>query len=335
VESGAQVASREGAQPARYLERSGNRADRLSVVIATLGRSEVLAETLTSLAECDPPPGEVVVVDGDARGSAAPVVRAFAEREGAPPTNYVEGERGASVQRNIGIDSASGDVVVFVDDDVFLAPDVFDVIARAFDDADVVGATGRIVEERPHSFGSDRSLVRRILLGRVSDGGMTRFGYPRHIQDIHREHDVEFMQGCLMAARRDAAAHVRFDLQLGGGVGYAALEDEDFSYRLSRSGRVRYLPTAVVYHRKSGFRTRDPRFFGWLTAVDRAYLFRKNFRRTPVTRMQFALMMMVLAVHRVVNRQWAELAGFAKGLRDAWRAGHEKPARAVSHTSER
>ena len=47
------------------------------------------------------------------------------------------------------------------------------------------------------------------------------------------------MPGCFMSARREAAS-VRFDEKLGA---YALAEDEDFSYRLSRRGRLVYLPT--------------------------------------------------------------------------------------------
>ena len=84
------------------------------------------------------------------------------------------------------------------------------------------------------------------------------------------------MKGCFMSARREAATTVRFDEQL---TGYALAEDEDFSYRLSRLGRIRYAPEIVVQHRKLGFGAQDPRRLGRLVVVNRAYLFRKNFSR--------------------------------------------------------
>ena len=81
-----------------------------------------------------------------------------------------------------------------------------------------------------------------------------------------------------MSARRELAARCRFDEHLGA---YALAEDEDFSYRLSRHGRVVYLPDMVVVHEKLGFRSFDSRDFGKLVVRNRAYLFRKNFPQTP------------------------------------------------------
>jgi len=124
------------------------------------------------------------------------------------------------------------------------------------------------------------------------------------------------MSGCFMTARRDIAERIGFDEDLPG---YGLAEDEDFSYRLSRVGRIRYLPDAVVEHRKIGFRSHDSRDFGRLVVVNRAYLFRKNFERTPLARVQFALLVLVLLAHRLVNREWRGAAGLVDGAREAWR----------------
>ena len=146
---------------------------------------------------------------------------------------------------------------------------------------------------------------------------MTAFGYPRRIQDVDRERDVEFMQGCFMTARTEVAARLRFDEALAG---YALAEDEDFSYRLSREGRIRYLPAAVVDHKNIGFRSLGSREFNRMVVRNRAYLFRKNFPRTLASRIQFAMLILLLMVHRAVNREWSGVAGLAQGSLEAWRA---------------
>jgi GT2 family glycosyltransferase len=292
---------------------------RLSLVIPTVGRPEVLHDTLESLAGCDPLPDEVVIVD-DPRRSAEAVAKAFSARVPALELCYAAERRGASVQRNIGLRMCSGEVVVFADDDVRFQPDLFAVLADVYRDSAVVGATGRIRQEW-RAFGNERSLIRRLLSGRRRQGTMTDFGYPRRIQDTDSFHDVEFMQGCLMSARRELAQRVGFDEDLGPPDNYARLEDEDFSYRLSRLGRVRYVPEAAVQHLNLGFRSRDSRYFSWLMVVDRAYLFRKNFRRTPLARAKFALLVATMAVHRALNREWSGVVGVVDGAIDAWREG--------------
>jgi hypothetical protein len=142
------------------------------------------------------------------------------------------------------------------------------------------------------------------------------FGYPRYVAEPERELDVEFMPGCLMSARRDVAARVRFDESL---TGYALAEDEDFSYRLSREGRIRYVPQAVLEHRKSGFAAADARDFGRRVIVNRVYLFRKNFDPTPWKWAQFGFLFLLLFGHRLVNRNWAGARGLLDGVVEACR----------------
>jgi GT2 family glycosyltransferase len=304
---------------------------KLSLLIATKGRPEMLADTLESLRRCVPPPSEVVVVDGDDTGSAEPVVAAFSAMSDTPATGYVRASPGLPHQRNVGLEVVSGDIVVFADDDVEFAPDLFAVLARAFDDPGVVGATGWIVEPEERRFGRQRSPIRQLLPGGGHEGSMTRFGYPRRIVNPHQPRDVEFMVGCLMSARRELACQVGFDENLPG---YGLAEDEDFSYRLSRLGRIRFLPSATVVHHKTGFRTYRLREFNRTLVVNRAYLFRKNFSPTPLARAQFAMLIAILVVHRLVNREWSGVRGLIEGSVEAWRRGRslrrERTEQAVS-----
>ena len=291
---------------------------RFSVVIATKDRPRDLERALDSLSRCDPPPAEIIVADGDEAGSAKPVSDAHAGRESSPPLHYLSSPPGLTRQRNRAVADASGDVVVFLDDDVEVDARLFAELARAYRDSAVVGATGRVHEEDPRRFGNNRSLARRLVFGSGREGTMTRFGYPRRLQDLYAERDVEFMQGCLMSARREAVERVGFDERL---TGYGLCEDEDFSYRLSRTGRVRYVPGAVVRHRNTGFTSSATRRFNRDVVVNRTYLFRKNFRQTKSARIGFAGLILVLLVHRVVNREWDGVRGLVDGIREVWRSG--------------
>ncbi len=289
---------------------------RFSVVIPTMRREQILADTLASLQSCDPPPDEVIVVDSDDAGSSRPVVTAFDEAA-SPAVRYHRTPPSLTRQRNLGIDDSSGDVVVFLDDDVSVPTRLFAQLQEIYDDEGVVGATGMVIEPEAHRRLGPLSPLRRLLLGRSREGTFTRYGYPRYLGDPEQPRDVEFMPGCFMSARREPATAVRFDELLGG---YALAEDEDFSYRLSRLGRICYAPEIVVQHRKLGFGSHDPRRLGWLVVVNRAYLFRKNFRGTLLARAQFALFVGMLVAHRIANGEWRGAQGVLEGARDAWRA---------------
>jgi GT2 family glycosyltransferase len=262
------------------------------------------------VASCHPLPLELVVVDGDPAGSAGPAVD---ELRTAIPFGLVDvsSPPGLTRQRNVGLRHARGDVVLFLDDDARPDGEALSAVVAAYADPGVVGVTGRVIEPSSHPIGGQRSRLRRVLTPGGREGTFTSYGYPRRLVDGSVETDVEFMPGCFMSARTPAARETGFDEDLGG---YALAEDEDFSYRLSRRGRIRYLPQAVVYHDNSGFGTRDRRAFGRSVVVNRYYLFRKNFAQTPATRVRFALLLVVLLGHRLLNRDLHGARGLIDGI---------------------
>src|SRR4051794_34395208 len=89
-----------------------------SIVIPTEGRVAYLEVTLDSLTSQDADePYELVVVD-DAADDATPEV---CERHGVRCVSHNE-RRGANAARNTGLRETSGELVVFVDDDVEAPP---------------------------------------------------------------------------------------------------------------------------------------------------------------------------------------------------------------------
>jgi GT2 family glycosyltransferase len=279
---------------------------RFSVVIPTLGRPGPLRETLESVLACDPAPAEVIVVDASPERATAALAEEFGDR-----VRVLASPSGMTLQRNRGLGEARGDVVVFLDDDVEVDPRLFAGLAEIYRDPSIVGATGRIIEPDLARAGAPGSGIRRLLLGSgAKEGTFTPAGYPRYLSRLDRPTDLEFMQGCFMTARRDVAARVGFDEALAG---YALAEDEDFAYRLSRHGRIRYVPELRIVHKKLGFRAQDSREFGRLVIRNRSYLFRKNFPQTRRARARFVLLVLVLLVHRLVNREWRGAIGLVEG----------------------
>jgi glycosyltransferase involved in cell wall biosynthesis len=306
--------SQERADDARASKGGTRDPVRLSVIMPTVGRSERFGKTLASLLACEPLPDEIIVVDGE----QSPDARAVAERFRSTHADrcavrYIASPPGLTRQRNLGLAAANSDVVVFVDDDMNFAPtpDVFRQVSSGFLDPGVVGLTGRIVEDDQRRFGNRQSGMRRLLLGRVKAGTFSRFGYPRYLPDPAIAADVEYMSGGFLCARRELALELRFDENLHG---YAVAEDEDFSYRLSRRGRIRYVPSIVLIHERYG--PRNQRALSRSLVVNRAYLFRKNFEQTARARIEFAVFIMVLVGHRLVNGDWAGARGLVEGVQD-------------------
>ncbi len=299
---------------------------KLSVVVPTLGRLDELSLLLKCLSLSDPKPHEILVVDGDPAAAGADVIERWQAKQPALPVQYLQSPRNVSHQRNVGIEHASGDVLVFFDDDVFFGTALFAQIDKAFEDPAVVGITGRVIEPRAtrRRVVAHHSRLRRWIPGGGRQGTFTRFGYPRYIYDLEETRAVRFMPGCFMCARRDAAASVRFDEQL------TLAEDEDFSYRLSQLGRLEHRPEIVLYHRKLGFVSRDSRSFDARLAWSRRYIFEKNFEQTRQARAQFALLRAALVGHRVVNGDFAGARGVLEVSRGKPHPGPEPVSRGTA-----
>ena len=99
---------------------------KISVVIATRNRANLLDGALESLrAQLGAPDVEAVVVDNGSSDDT----RAVAERHGA--TYVFEAQPNRAAARNAGIAAATGEIVLFIDDDVVLPPYFVAAHARA------------------------------------------------------------------------------------------------------------------------------------------------------------------------------------------------------------
>ena len=302
---------------------------RFSHIIATKERPAPLQSALETLVAAIPPDGEIIVVDGDPARSGDAVVKQVESQHPGQPIRYIAGVSGTCSQRNAGIDAAHGEVVIFTDDDCTPADGFYDELASAYEDPEVIGATGRVLQRADERIGSNiESPLRRTLLGGGRQGSMTSFGFRRPIMDLETPRSIEYMPGTFMSARRPAAAEVRFDEGLQRLSGYALGEDDDFSYRLSRKGIIRYVPSAAVHHRSLGKTTMDRRVLDRLVVTNRAYIYRKNFPRTLRSRLGFGALIVMYFGHRILNRDWRGVRGLFDGLRDIRRGdrGRINPA---------
>lgn len=99
-----------------------SRAVEATVCIATHRRPQGLERLLASLVDQEgAPPFDVVVIDNDAQGSAAPIVARFAAALAI--TYQVEPTRGLARVRNRAVAAATGTFIAFIDDDEWAAPD--------------------------------------------------------------------------------------------------------------------------------------------------------------------------------------------------------------------
>lgn len=164
--------------------------------------------------------------------------RAAAELEGVRVVPNTD-TRGLGGARNSGIEHATGDVVVFLDDDATATPEWLAAFAEAYADGDVVGVGGAIEpdweHERPRWYPAEFDWTL----------GCSYVGLPTTRAQVRN------LIGCNMSYRREL-------LEAGGRfrLGYGCDETE-FCIRVTslRPGtRLIYLPDAKVRHHVPGSR---------------------------------------------------------------------------------
>ena len=118
---------------------------KVTVAIATYNRADYLRQTLAGLVVQQFPRDhfEVIVIDNDSSDHTCAVVAEFASAHPAP--RYVhEPRRGLSHARNRAIAEARGEIIVFGDDDILVAPDWLAqlTVPLLADAAERIGAVG-------------------------------------------------------------------------------------------------------------------------------------------------------------------------------------------------
>lgn len=297
---------------------------RISIVVITADRrtdlQRCLGELQRHLAAPDAPPCEVLTVHAPGDDAAMAMVRA----EYPWVALHCAGARGIGHQRNLGAQAARGEVVAYLDDDAWPCAGWLSALADAFDDADVVAASGPVWRgDGTRQFGRlAASPLGRIVA--VADGAVTPPGMS------------PTFSGCNLAIRRSS-------LFLVGGFDENLVyqpDDMDVCWRLfvhggRRAAAFAYRDAIAVHHESSpGPYRRTLQDRAWFTVARDTIYFafrhagrgRAAFAAGPLQLPKFARFAAWLATGRLgpvaFLRCTAKLAagivaGYAKGLRQA------------------
>jgi GT2 family glycosyltransferase len=203
--------------------------ERVSIVVCTKDRRDDLRRALASIAETGAEGAEIVVVEEtDAPAPIAGTTYVAIPREG----------RGFGHARNQGVRAASGDILVFFDDDCIAAPGWLKALLEPLRaDAAVAGVAGAVLVRDCGAIGYAESV-----LG-FPGGGV------RYLDDSGgRVVPTRHLSTCNCAYRKTAVAAA------GGFVTSAVFGGEDalLAERVSAAARCVYAPSAAVYHRPRG-----------------------------------------------------------------------------------
>ncbi len=224
----------------------------ISIILCTRNRSVGLQQTLDSLAQVTVPgdrKAEVIVVDNASTDDTAAVVRGARIRNMEVRPLY-EARRGKSHALNGALAQARGELILFTDDDVLVAPDWMEQTVTALADAETKVVTGRI-DVAPGLLRGWQNSKHRWWLASSEDA---------RLHEGSRE-----LIGANMGIDREVLDRVSgFDPELGpGALGLA--EDTLFGWQLVEAGfKITYASQATVVHCPDPSRLRRA---SWLDAA--------------------------------------------------------------------
>jgi GT2 family glycosyltransferase len=251
---------------------------KVSVIIPTKNRREALEETIRTLLAQTRMADELIIVDQSRTESSFGT--------SSVPLKYIynPGITGASQARNEGMKQATGDIWLFLDDDVFLEPDFIEKLLAAYS-VGVTGVSGIITNYSAPPifrrlwevvfelgpFHDDRQDVYRKVgkLGKLRDSGSTR---------------VRQFGAGLMSFRADEIRGLGFDENLHGAC---FAEDIDFCARLPQNSVLLITPQARLVHRRSP-EGRDAVHWLDLHAQGANYMRQRHWRRGIWNKLCFA-----------------------------------------------
>lgn len=214
---------------------------RVSVVIPTLNRSVVLCETLESLLSITPLDGsvEIIIVDqsGEIPNECAEKLNSWTN-QGLIQHHRVK-FRGTTKARNYGARHSQGNVIIYLDDDVFTPPGFIEAHLQAYEDKTLAGVAGCVLHEGECLLTKDDLSWRQKR--ELHAGSLVLFNaaFP---------YIIRWARGCNMSFRRDWIMSVGgFDENF---YGVAVGEEPEFCHRLRQSsGIILFVPETRLMHR--------------------------------------------------------------------------------------
>lgn len=218
----------------------------ISVIVPTYGREEPLRGTLTDVLAQDYPHYEVIVVDQTP--DHEPETQALLDELAATGKIRLFQVEWASLPgaRNYAIRRATGDIILFIDDDVQLPAGFLAAHARNFQERPEVGAVAGRVFDRAKLAEARKDLKIDYLPPEAMDPGIAWY----YINLVHtvQPQQVITARGCNMSFRREIFEKygIKFDERFRGS---AVREESDLCLQIRQTGfKIWYDPEAHLVH---------------------------------------------------------------------------------------
>ena len=199
---------------------------KISVIIATRNRADMLKNCLNFLADQIKKPDEVIVIDNNSKDSTKKVVSNFNKKL---PIKYIfEPKVGIPIARNTGIKNARYDIIAFIDDDCVVDKGWVKNLLNTINSSNLT-----VIQEH----------IKPLLKNKLWSNIIQLF-----LQDAFNSHNTKsrlrpLFTGNLIISKKIFKRVGCFDETFKSG------EDIELGIRLQQKGyKIRYSPDIIVYH---------------------------------------------------------------------------------------
>ena len=262
---------------------------RISVIVPTLNRSDEISLFVDTLLQQTVLPDELVVVDA---GEGSTLENKLSTQLSGSSISlvYARGKAGTSLQRNVAISKASGDILFFFDDDILLEPNYIEETMHCFSlpySPPVGGVLGTFTS--PYRLPLAKKIYFRFFrIAHTVDGNQAKMMSSSDIRWLIKPSKVVPVPVCSggrVAFRKECFEEEQWDDFLPG---YTMGEDVEISCRIGKKWTFVQTPKALLFHDKSE-NTRNSRSDRIARRVfSRFYIFQKNIPKTPRNILGFA-----------------------------------------------
>ncbi|MDA8514728.1 glycosyltransferase [Citrobacter sp. Igbk 14] len=233
---------------------------KVSVIINTYNRADLLLRTLESFKYIDYPLFEIIVINGPSTDHTEEVLDKF--RELIKIGHCAEAN--LSKSRNIGISYSSGDIVAFIDDDAIPEPEWLTQIVEAFDSCEVGAVGGKVFDHTGYKYQYQYANADRL------GHGKWQMEEPSPNYCFPRAYEFPYLQGTNTAFRRDVLVEIGgFDEEF---IYY--LDETDVCLRIIDNGYfIKQLANAYVHHKyaPSHIRTKSAAVYRYPVLKSKVY----------------------------------------------------------------
>jgi len=233
----------------------------VSVIIPTYNRPDDLSDAIQSILIQSVIPKEIIVVDSAINLATENIIRGFKSTECRVNFLYLQNPIDSSaVARNIGSKISSGDILLFLDDDVVLEKNYIKEILKIYYEYPIcLVAQGNVISSSKE-ISKNKKLWNKfwnlyckffcLVHGTANEMRVLKSGQNTTPPSPSKIINCQWASGCNFSIRKEIFEKYQFDDKL---IKYSYGEDKDLSYRIFKDNKKSILltPEAKLVHKGS------------------------------------------------------------------------------------